>query len=136
MPHPTNKQAALAEQEGSANFPDGPKRLVTESLHNSNFLESVTHLPANSLISAYHFSSKVHKVSFMKNERARPEEIEPFSGGLVTDSMVLEETFVDLAIRGQQAGHEEGSSLARGIINSVILGLLLWLLTLLLFIVS
>lgn len=67
----------------------------------------------------------------MKNERARPGEFGPLSGQLVTDSMVLEERFVDLAIREPGASFGERLKPAQGVFNGLFLGLLCWLLILL-----
>jgi hypothetical protein len=66
----------------------------------------------------------------MKSERARPSGIEP-PLAQVTDSMVLTETYVDAAIRGQRVSLSDSLRPAQGIVNSVFLGLLFWLLTLL-----
>jgi hypothetical protein len=70
----------------------------------------------------------------MKSERARPNEIEP-PLAQVTDSMVLTETYVDAAIRRHRVSLSESLRPAQGIVNSVFLGLLFWLLTLLIVIV-
>ena len=66
----------------------------------------------------------------MNNERARPNEIEPTLAQFVTDSMILSETYVDSAIRGQGESFSESSRLARGIVNGMFFGLLFWLLML------
>ena len=70
----------------------------------------------------------------MKNERAWPNEFKPPLDQLVTDSMILSETYVDSAIRGQRARLGECLRPAQGIINGMIIGLLFWLLTLLPFV--
>ena len=69
----------------------------------------------------------------MRNGRDRPDEFEPPSGQLVTDSMVLAETFVDSAIRGQRVSLSEDLKPAQGLVKGLFFGLLFWLLMLLLF---
>jgi hypothetical protein len=71
----------------------------------------------------------------MKSERARPNEVEPPLSQFVTDSMILTETYVDAAIRGQRVSLSESLKPAQGIVYSMFLGLLFWLLTLLIVIV-
>ena len=72
----------------------------------------------------------------MKNECARPNKIEPPLAQLVTDSMILSETYVDSAIRGQRARPSESLKPAQGLVKGTFFGLLLWLLMLLLFLTA
>ena len=69
----------------------------------------------------------------MKHERAGSNEIEPTFAQLVTDSMILTETYVDSAIRGQRVSPSESLKSAQGVVNGMFIGLLFWLLMLLLF---
>ena len=72
----------------------------------------------------------------MKDKRALRDEIERPLAQFATDSMVLTETYVDSAIRGQQVSDNDSLRLAAGIVNSVIFGLLFWLLILLMVVVA
>ena len=54
---------------------------------------------------------------------------------LFTDSTILTDTYVDSAIRGHRVRSSDLLRPARGIVNGMFLGLILWALILLLFIV-
>ena len=97
-------------------------------------LESVTESSANFPIKGHYSASVAVEDSAMKNESARPYEIGPPTYQLVTDSMILSETYVDSAIRRRRESPSDSFRSAKGIVNGVFIGLLLWLLVLLLFI--
>jgi hypothetical protein len=71
----------------------------------------------------------------MKDLPHRPGRFGPPLEQLVTDSMILTETYVDSAIRGHRVRFSDSLDPARGIVNGMFIALIFWVLMLLLFVV-
>ena len=110
------------------------KSLTIEGLHNSEAVEFVTYFSANFRMKSHPLCQWLMRRTAMKNLPHRTGRFGSPLEQLVTDSMILTETYVDSAIRGHRVSFGDSLEPARGIVNGMFIGLIFWVLMLLLFI--